>query len=171
MRWSFAMLIFSIAQIGCGSSYNVSSSSNGERVSFSEFNAAVENERAEIVFKDDSTLYVQRIRTEPNGTSWIQPITGVRDTVPTHTIKRIILTNRARGALDGAGVGFLSGVAAGLLVAVPYVGAHSDDEFAGLAYVVFPAIGAGAGLLIGTIIGITSGHTYEYEFPNELEKR
>jgi len=170
MRSSLAIMIFSIAVVGCGSSYMVSSSSNGERLSFSEFNAAVENEKAEIVFQDSTSLHVQQVRAEPDSTSWLDPIIGARDAVPTYKIKKIILTNKTRGFLEGAGIGFLSGGAPGLLAAVGYVAASPHDEFAGIAYVAFPAMGGGAGLLSGIIVGAINGHTYEYEFVIEFEK-
>ncbi|MDO8549447.1 MAG: hypothetical protein Q7S39_04740 [Ignavibacteria bacterium] len=168
MKSSFAILIFGIAQIGCSSSYIISSSPQDDRLSFSEFNAAAEFEKAQIVFQDDSTLYVQGVLAEPDSTSWLHPTTGARVTVPTYKIKKIVLTNRTLGALEGAGIGLLSGGGAGLLTAAIWVGSPEDLE--GLAYIILPAIGGGAGLLTGTIIGVVGGHTHEYEFLNELEK-
>lgn len=170
MKWSFAILIFSITQGGCVSSSIVSSSSTSDRLSFSEFNDAADNERATVVFQDDSILIVQHIRAYPDSTSWLDPATGVPHAIPTHAIKKIILRNRTVGALDGAGIGFLSGGAAGLLVAVPYVAANQRDEFAGIAYIAFPVIGGTAGLVAGIITGVVRGHSYEYEFVEAPEK-
>ena len=169
MRPFFIIPFLAITLIGCGSSYIVSSESNDEHLSFSEFNTAAENEEADIVLQDDSILYVRGVRVESDTTTWQHPTTNERVAVPTHRIKKIILTNQALGALEGAGIGFLSGAVLGLVAAVPFV-ANSNDEYAGFAYIIFPGIGGATGVLTGLIIGIASGHTDKYEFENELKK-
>lgn len=168
MRSSFAILIFSIAQIGCGSSYIVSSSSNGERLSFSEFNAAAGREKAKIVFQDDSSLYCQEIVAEPDSTSWLDPTSGIRAAVPTHSIKKIVFTNRIRGALEGAGIGLLAGGGAGFLIGSAIE--PPDSKWKGFVTVYFSLSGGGVGLLIGTLVGVAEGHIYEYKFANQSEK-
>ena len=167
MRMSIAILFVGIAQIGCSSSYMVSSSPDDEHISFSKLNALLVNESATIVRQDGSETHGRGILATPDSTSWRDPTTAVRSAVPTQIIKKIVLTYRGLGLLEGAGIGVLAGGAAGLLAAV-VSGPHRAEE--GIAYVVLPILGVGSGLIIGPIYGVIKGHTYEYEFANELKK-
>ena len=165
MRTSIAFVIFSIVQIGCGSSYIVSSIPAHPDISFSEFNDETKDRSTTIVFHNGSPLDCKEVHSESDSTTWLDPITGARVAVPTHVIKRIFFTSGGRGALEGAGIGFLAGAGAGLLAAV--ISNPSPGGGAGLGeivYIVYPAIGGVAGLLVGVIVGGVTGHTYNYEF-------
>ena len=164
MRSSTAVLFLGISQIGCSSSSIVSSPPHDEHISFSRFNALVENEKATIVLQDGSRTNGREVHAEPDSASWLDASTGVRTAVSTPTIRKIIVTNRGLGLLEGAGIGVVAGGAAGLLGAV-YVGNSYPEKWkGGIAYLVLPVVGGGAGLLLGIPTGLIIGHTYEYEF-------
>ena len=91
MRLSIAVLIFSIALIGCSSSYIVSSTPHDDELSFSKLNAETKNKSATIVFQDDSKLDCQEVLSAADSTSWLEPTTGARAAVPTFKIKKIFL--------------------------------------------------------------------------------
>lgn len=170
MRSSFTMLIFSIAQIGCSSSYIVSSSANMQRVSFTDFNAAAENKAAKIILQNDSTLHVQGVLAQPDSMFWLQPLTRLRVAVPTQNIKKIVLKNPGLGLLEGAGIGVLAGGGGGLIVGAIWSSTFEDNLARSISFILPPLIGTGAGLLVGAISGATLGHTYEYEFLQEVGK-
>ena len=75
----------------------------------------------------------------------------------THLVKRIVIKNHLVGALEGMGIGFLVGGATGIILAF-----SSKPNAAGV-YIPWEVV-AGAGLVIGFIPGIITGHSYEYEF-------
>jgi len=171
MRTSIAMLIFSIAQIGCSSSYIVSSAPSNEHLSFAEFNlcsVAAANDRMKIVFQDNSTLDVKGVRVERDSTSWLDPTTDIRNSTQTALIKKVIFKHSAPG--EGAGIGALVGAGMGLVAAAISVAGDKSD-LAGIAWIVYPPIGAASGAFLGIIVGGAKGHSDEYEFQNELEKR
>lgn len=154
--------------MGCSSSYMVSPSLSAEET-FSTFNADAKDESATIVLQDGRRLYAQDVIAEPDSTSFMNVTTGRRTVVLTHEIQKIVLTSWSAGIRDGALYGFLGGVAAGLVgAAIAYPFLEDGREIPKEAIFLFlPAIGGGAGLLLGPIIGGISGHTYEYEFMNE----
>jgi hypothetical protein len=66
--------------------------------------------------------------------------------------------SRVRGAAVGAGWGTLAGLAAGLVLgAVSYSQCSGhDDDLCPLALVFAPPLGAGAGLVVGAVVGAAS---------------
>jgi len=109
MKLSLALLIFSIIQIGCSSSYTISSGPNDDKLAFSNLNADARNQAITIFFQEDSTSAGQELLAEADTISWLNPITGARSAVPTHKIKKIVFKNRALGALEGAWIGLSIG--------------------------------------------------------------
>ena len=171
MRLSFAILIFCISQIGCSSSYIVSSHPrDADVLTFSELNDEIKDKSATIVFQDSSTLECQSIFSRPDSTSWVNPITGARDAIPTQNIRELFLKSRGRGVFEGIGIGILSGAAVGLLSAgiAVGIGNHSHDD--PYLFIGSPIYGGVLGLLTGTIVGVVNGHTYEYEFADHSVK-
>lgn len=168
MRLSIAVLIFSIALIGCSSSYIVSSTPHDDELSFSKLNAETKNKSATIVFQDDSKLDCQEVLSALDSTSWLEPTTGARAAVPTFKIKKIFFKNRIVGTLDGGGIGLLAGGGVGFLIGS--VLESPNSEWKGFVTLYFSVIGGGVGLLVGTVSGVIKGHTYEYKFENKSEK-
>ena len=167
MKTSIAILFFGIFHLGCSSSYIVSTSPQDEHISFSKFNAILENEKVTIVFQDDSRVDGRGILATPDSTSWLNPTTGIQTAAPTQKVKKIILTNRGLGTLEGMGIGVLAGGVVGLLTAV-VTGPHPGED--GFTYAVYPILGGGVGLIAGPIYGVIKGHTYEYEFESLSNK-
>ena len=171
MRSHIAILIFGITFTGCSSSYIVSSQPHeADGLSFSEFNAEVNDQSGTIIFTDSSTLDCRNILSQPDSTSWVNPITGERDARSSQNIRKIILKSRGRGVLEGIGIGILSGGAAGLLSAVTvlHVTKNGGGEPDPYIFIGMPALGGVTGLLTGCIIGAVSGHTYKYEFEDHV---
>jgi hypothetical protein len=173
MKSAFAILLFCIAQIGCGSSNIASSSPHDKRLSFSQFNRDAKGKKSTIVLRDGVTIDAQEVQADPDSTAWLHQVTGGRATVPTHKIRKVVFTNRTLGAFQGAGVGLLAGAGAGLVLgAIAYSSLRDPDppDPALGAFVLLPAIGGGGGLVIGGIIGVVKGSRGEYEFSNDMEK-
>ena len=168
MRTIIPMLFLGIAQVGCSSSYIVSSAPQDEYVSLSNFNTLAKERSARIVFQDGTSLYAQEVIAEQDSVNILDENTGRRVVMPALKIKKIVFRNRGLGLLEGAGIGILAGGATGLLVAV-VTGPHPAEE--GFAYIVGPILGGAAGLLIGPIYGVIKGHTDEYAIVGRVEKK
>ena len=170
MRSSIVVLIFSIVQIGCSSSYIVSSIPNHGDLSFSQFNDEANDRSATIVFHNGSILHGQQVLSEPYSTSWLDPTKGVRAAVPNDRIEKIVFSNRTRGTLEGAGIGLLAGGAAGFLVGST-LGSNSSTEVRGWNTLVLSILGSGVGFFAGIFDGLAEGHTYEYKFGSQAANR
>lgn len=161
MKSFLALMILAITHLGCSSSYFISSQ-QGELSSYSQFNTAAKEKKAAIVFQDDSSADAQEVLADPDSISWLPPTNNARMTVAMHKIKKVVFKNPLLGLLEGAGIGLILGGAGGLVYEGG--GGGSQDGFLGDFGGLPTAIGAGAGLLIGTIVGGAFGHTYNYEF-------
>ena len=168
MKPLFAVIIISLSQIGCTSSYIVSSSTNEECLSTSEFNSSVLNQKTEIVFNDGSLLNVQLVWTESDSIFYVHPLTSKLHAVPIQEIKKITYLSHGRGALEGTGIGLVSGGAVGFLSAAIVTKSTNDPD--PYVFIGMPILGGLLGLLTGPIVGVVSGHTYEYKFVHELKK-
>jgi len=165
------LVLVLLAQLGCSTSSMVSAVPSTKRLSFAEFNlfsVAAANQDVTIVFQDKSTLRVKGVRADADSTSWLDPATGMRNAAQTSLIKKVIFKHSAAG--EGAGIGALIGAGMGLGGAIIHM-AGDKSEFAGIALIVGPPIGAGVGAIVGVIIGVGKGHSDVYEFPGEQEDR
>ncbi len=148
--------------LGCSSSFNLASASEGDSVSFEEFNAAARDKDASVVLGDDSTLRVHAVQIGASWTSWVDPGTNNRVLCPTSRVSKIVLKYRFDGAMQGAVMGLGVGAGVGLITGA-VVFARPHDALASLyAFAFVPAIGAGAGALAGTVAGVFIGHLHEY---------
>ncbi|HCA78681.1 MAG TPA: hypothetical protein DEP53_03000 [Bacteroidetes bacterium] len=161
MKPLFALMLLAIAHSGCSSSYFISSE-QGELLSCSQFNTAVKDKKATIIFQDDSTVDAQEVWAVPDSISWLHSTNDARKAVAMHKIKKVVFKDRLLGVLEGAGIGLISGGAVGFFVSAGESGGR--DGFLDFGPELPAGIGAGAGLLLGTIVGATLGHTYNYEF-------
>lgn len=164
------LLMFSIIQMGCSSSFMVSSSvsaggsSRTFRVEANGERDTMVFGRATIVFQDNGKVDAQDVMAAPDSTSFLNVTTGLRSVVPTDTIEKIVSTDRFFGFLEGWGIGLLAGAGAGLLAAA-IAGGSNAYGFVGLIIV-----GVCAGGLVGIPTGLILGHTYEYKFVHESKK-
>jgi hypothetical protein len=156
MKVISGVLVFCIVQVGCSSSYEVSSSATADK-SFSTFNADASDRSGVIVFQDDSELDARNILASTGSTRFLNEATDSINVVPTHTIKRVVFKNRFIGILEWAGIGAVVFAGVGLAL-----GASHEGEEAGVAYVVYPGP---VGAVIGGIGGVIAGHSYKYDFP------
>ena len=148
--------------IGCSSSYEVSSSSNIDP-SFDTFNVDAYDRSATIVFQDGRELDARNIVASPDSTRFLNEKTDAITVVPTHTIKKVVFTNRGIGFLEGFAWGALIGAAT--VLAVSAASPSQGHEFSGTEWTLFfMALGAGTGGVIGGIPGVIIGHSYEYQF-------
>jgi hypothetical protein len=146
MKVISVLLSFCILQMGCSSSYVVSSAPNAGP-SFSAFNADAEGRSGTIEFQDGRTVDAQNIIASPDSTLFVNGETGAIAVVPTHTVKEVVFTNHFTGFLEGFAYGTLAGAVTVLTMSAA---SHSGGEFSGWSYVVlFTLLGAGAGGVIG----------------------
>jgi hypothetical protein len=120
--------------------------------------------RATVVFLDGRRVEAQNVTATPDSTSFLEIPEGLRFTVPTHTIDKIINKDSFVGWLEASGIGLLAGAGTGALVAAVAGGGNS------YAVVGLIAVGATAGVLVGGITGLILGHTYEYKFAHEWRR-
>jgi hypothetical protein len=157
MKIVSGVLVFCIIQMGCSSSYVVSSSPNAD-VSFSTFNTDAEGGSGTIVFQDDSELEARNIVASPDSTRFLNAATDSITVVPTHTVKKVVFKNRFIGFLEWAGIGAV--VCGGVGIALS--ASHQDASGVGAAYAI---LGGPVGAVIGGVAGVVAGHNYRYEFP------
>jgi hypothetical protein len=161
MKVMCGVLIFCIVQMGCSSSYVVSSSQNADK-SFSTFNADAYDRSGFVVFQDGTELDAKNIVASTDSTRFVNEKTNETTVVPTHTIKKAVFKNRGVGFLEGFGFGALAGVPTGVCLAVfgfPK-GELETSEVIGIGL-----MGGLLGGLMGGIPGFVIGHSYEYTFP------
>lgn len=150
----------------CSSSYVVSSS--GEDTSVDEFNKFAAGKEAEIILIDNTVITATEVYLSADSLYWLNPEKKLKTSVVKSEIREVMFTDMLRGGLEGAGVGFLSGGVAGvLLIAVVDV---IGGEIEGSAYVASFAFFGVCGALIGFPIGMIIDHTYEYEFENSQQQ-
>ena len=166
------LLVACIAYGGCTSSYTVSSTP-GSGESFDTFNEAAKGELVTIVGHDGRKVHATEVVAGPDSSSFRDDSTGARRVVETHQIERITIPVGGLGILEGLGWGTLSGAGTGLVVAaIMYPFLKDGREIPKEAIFLFmPALGAGAGLILGPIIGGSIGHTDEYRFLNESKQK
>jgi hypothetical protein len=160
MKTMLNIFIFYFLVTACSSSYVVSSS--GEDTSVDEFNKFAEGKEVEIILIDSKVITATDLYLSADSLYWFNPETKLKNGVAKSEISKVMFTDWGLGGLEGAGFGFLSGGALGvmLVAGLEAVGSELDDS----AYTDgFVSIGIVGGL-IGFPIGAIIGHTNEYEF-------
>jgi hypothetical protein len=167
MKVMCSVLVFCILQVGCSSSYEVSSSPIAGP-SFNSFNVEANDRSATVLFRDGRELDVRNIMASPDSTRFLNEKTNSATVVPTHTIKKVVITNHGVGFLEGvgwgAGIGIVSGATLGLIGSTSKYSGSTGEDVA-WATLTLGAIGGAVGGFIGGIWGVVAGHSYEYEFP------
>jgi hypothetical protein len=163
----FGVLVFCILQLGCSSSYEVSSSPTGDS-SFTTFNVDASDRSGVIVFQDDSDLDARNIAAAPDSIRFLNEKTNAITAMPTHTVKKVVFKNHGVGFLEGfgwgAGIGIVSGAILGLIGSTSKYSGSTGEDVA-WATLTLGAIGGAVGGVIGGIWGVAAGHSYRYEFP------
>jgi hypothetical protein len=161
MKVILGVVVFCILQVGCSSSYDVSSSPNADK-SFSTFNTDAYDKSGVIVFQDDREMDARSIVASTDSTRFLNVATDSITVVPTHAVKRVVFKNRLIGSLEWAGIGAVVLGGIGLMVSADNV----DASGVGAVYAV---LGAPAGAVIGGIGGVIAGHRYKYQFPPSVD--
>ncbi len=171
MKVIFGVLVFCIFEMGCSSSHEVSSSSIGDS-SFTTFNVDVYERSGTIVFQDGRELAARNIRASSDSTRFLTEENEAITVVPTHTIKKVVITNHGVGFLEGlgwgAGIGLVSGAALGLIGSTSKYSGSTGEDVA-WATLTLGAIGGAVGGVIGGIWGVVAGHSYEYQYPTSAD--
>ena len=127
-----------------------------------EINDVVKGNEAIVLREDGSTATTSKA-TIGEDSLWLDENTRV----PSAGIERITVQRRGLGALEGIGFGFLGGAVAGA-VAGAAASTGGDPDCNNSARCLYPAIGAGAGALlgifVGPIVGALIGHHTTIEF-------
>jgi len=168
MKPMFALIIFCFLVTACSSSYVVNSTSSSYDSSIQDFNEIAEGKEAEIILRDYIINNATNVYLSADSLYWFNPETKLKTGVVKSEARKITFTDNLHGSLEGAGLGFFSGAAVGVLtfftIAMILDGEPAKGEYAGAYYAIFAASGAGLGLLTGFTVGMINGHTYEYEF-------
>lgn len=125
-------------------------------------NAPVEARPAQIVFNSDETLNARSIVLAPDTIRWVARHDDKTGTAPLSEIRSIQSTNRRRGGLEGAGLGFVMGAVLGAAVAGGQgegVAVMSGGAAAALGATVLGLLGAP----IGGLVGLVQGSRIVYE--------
>jgi hypothetical protein len=162
MKIVSGLLICCTLQMGCSSSYVVSSSPNAD-LSFSSFTTDAEGGSGTVVFQDDSELEARNIVASPDSTRFLNEATDSMTVVPTHTVKRVVFKNRFIGFLEWAGIGAVVCGGVGLSLSAN----NKNASGVGAAYAI---LGGPVGAVIGGVCGVIAGHSYEYQFPASAER-
>lgn len=157
MKIVSGVLVFCIIQMGCSSSYVVSSSPNAD-LSFSTFNTDTEGGTGTVVFHDDREVEARNIVASPDSIRFLNAATDAMTVVPTHTVKRVVFKNRVIGFLEWAGIGAVVCGGVGLSLSAN----NKNASGVGAAYAI---LGGPVGAVIGGVAGVVAGHNYRYEFP------
>jgi len=152
MRIVSVLLIPCILIFGCTSSRNITTSPTD----LSDLAESVEGKTVQVLFRDGREIDAREVKVFPDSTTMVDE-SGNRIAVRTLSIRMVSAKDHGTGFLEGIGIGSLSGAALGLLLAVVWVGKPRDLE--GLAYAYLSGFGAGAGFLVGGIMGLVNGHT------------
>ncbi len=123
--------------------------------------------RAKVI--DYREVTVRSLQVTPDSTSWLNARTHQLETVSTAQIKEIRFVRRGRGALEGLGIGLLSGAALGAVLG--YAACPCTSWF-GEAYGFSRGYGAGVGVrvggflggFLGLLVGSLSGSKQVYRF-------
>jgi hypothetical protein len=156
-----------LAATGCTSIHRVvaPSGGQGERPSdaygYSRVTEKVAGKTITVLLRDGREMELKNLYVGPDFTTGTRPQGGER-TFPTSIVKKVELTNRGRGFLEGFGVG--AGTAFGSAV---LAGFASDGAFgASVMVLVAGAPIAFVGGLAGGVIGGIAGHQRAYLFPD-----
>ena len=91
---------------------------------FDDINQAAEGKKAHIALTNGSVFNGKNIQIAHDSTSWLDFNTGNIQSIATSQINNIVLKKSGRGALEGFGIGILSGAVTGALIGF----ASGDDD-------------------------------------------
>lgn len=150
------LLFAAIAFTGCTSTRVVDTQAPSP---YAEVNEAVQGRVVQVQLADGRALQATDLDVAPDVASYVDA-DGQMHTVATDRIEQIRLIQHGRGALEGIGIGLLTGGGGGALVGLMSASTcGKDDWFCGPGFnaavfgTLFGAIGGAIGLISGTVRG------------------
>ena len=151
--------------------------------SFSRINRLARRKQVLLTLADGRALKVSSLQATPDSTSWFNKDTDRFETVATAEIQEIRFVKRGKGALQGLGLGLLTGAVLGAIVARGEVTVNgaTDEQLCGeegdpfLCYYAVTTKAAlavsmvGLGSLLGPIVGAVLGSKEVYRFNQGVE--
>lgn len=161
MSGRFLVLLFAVLLAGCRHTHAVDSSDERDQ---NRVNRAVQDRRVTLVLKDGPSLAVRNARAGADSLFWMNVRTGQMEASSLTYVEELNFRRHARGAVDGAGLGFLIGMPLGALLI---------DSPSGAGERVSAALAGGVsfglwGLVIGGVVG--SRITYRFSAPEQSER-
>jgi len=161
MKLQICILVMTLVIAGCSSSTLVTSTDKPGSLSIDAFNQKVHNEDVTIAFHDGSKTDGEGFRIANDSASWREGESGIRVYVPVAKVNTVSTgPNRLVGGLIGFGTGLAGGAFIGWRVAE---GSTDHGEDRGLGILAGVVVGAGGGLIVGTIVGIAAPQPNVYE--------
>lgn len=160
MRGRFLVLLVAVLLMGCRHTRVVESSDEHERL-----NRVAQDRKATLVFRDGASLAVRDARVASDSLFWLNEQTEQTEASTLADVEQLTFRRRGRGAVDGAGLGFLIGMPLGaLLIDSPSGGSGGAGERVGAALAGGTSFGLW-GVVVGGIVG--SRITYRFDDAQE----
>lgn len=168
-------LVFSILYFcACSSTYRLK---DGD-FTLNRLNDELEGERITTVLTDGKEHDGKNIIVNDHLIYWTDSESGITQSVPSTKINKIITKQHGQGALEGLGIGFLSGFTMGALIGIAITDPdHQSSGFVDLTprSYIEGALGYGLGFgipfaLLGLPIGAITGHKDIYYINEPPEK-
>lgn len=129
--------------VGCSHTYVLDKESPVEFIEL--INKKAKNKKGVIQTKDGKKYNAKAIEVTVNSTSWLEPKTNSYKKRANSELNDIVIKDHGKGAVEGLGVGFLSGFAGGFVLG--YL-ASSEHAYFGRA---------GSATITGTVLGLLGG--------------
>ena len=133
--------------------------------------------RATVILISGAGFQAQGVLVTPDSTSWLDPRTDDLRTVPTEQVLELQLVSHGKGALQGFGIGVLSGAVTGAFLGIADGDDPRSDGFnimrfsaaqkAAMGAVVLGGLGGLAGLPLGASVGSRDIYRFEASHPGK----
>lgn len=160
MKTMFVLTILYFLATGCSSSIVVKSTSYDSSVIY--FNEFAEGREAKIILKDNVVTDATNVYLSADSLSWNDRDNILKSSVVKSDVRKIIFTENFLGAIEGLIFGIPSGGIAGFVTAWASGGGLG-------AIIILPGFGVIVGALIGFTTGIFIGHKFEYDFEKGMQ--
>ena len=159
---TFVLVILGLTAAACSGSSLVTSEGRDGELSYAMLNEQLLGNEVVLSFQSGLHMTGTGFHIDQDTASWIEVDTGHRLSVPVSTIDEVSVSPNA---LLGGVIGFGSGVVAGGLIGAGAANlAVGSEEDRNLITEIGMLAGAGAGAIIGTVIGIHRGPSRTYQF-------
>lgn len=164
---SLCVLLLALLTTGCAQTRTVGSTA-GVETTFQELNARTATRKATVQLDSGKHYSARALRLTSDSAAWFDSARGVQMSVPTSSVTRIRIARSGRGALQGLRIGVGVGASIGALISAE---SHEPNLVLskGSAALIGGALFGGAGLLIGSAVGMRTGRdVYHLDAPPPL---